>query len=89
MKNIADQQEFNEKWENLKTAIIKSVKETIQLEEKFPKNEWWDEKCRQTFKQKNITRVKCLQQKTRANQEHYKEKRKEAIKYVNKNFFLA
>jgi len=35
-----------------------------------PKNEWWDEDCRQAIKQKNITRMKCLQQKTRDNQEH-------------------
>ena len=38
VKYIADQQEINEEWENIKTAIIKSAKEIIQLEEKFPKN---------------------------------------------------
>jgi hypothetical protein len=39
--------------------------------------------CRQAIKDKNIARMKCLQQKTRTNQEHYKEKRKE-IKCVHK-----
>ena len=33
-------------------------------------------KCRQSIKEKNIARMECLQQKTRTNQEHYKEKRK-------------
>jgi len=57
-----------------------SANEIIQLQEKSPNNEWWDEKCRQAIKQKNITRMTCLWQKTRANKEHYKEKRKEANK---------
>jgi hypothetical protein len=70
LKYIADQQEINEWWKNIKTAIIKSAKETIQLKERSLKNEWWDEKCRQTIKQKDITIMKCLHQKTRANQEH-------------------
>jgi hypothetical protein len=39
-----------------------------------PEDGWWDEECRQGIKQKNIARIKCLQQKTRTNQEHYKEK---------------
>jgi hypothetical protein len=28
--------------------------------------------------------MKCLQQKTTANEEHYKQKRKKQIKYINK-----
>jgi hypothetical protein len=39
LKYIADQWEISEEWENIKTAIIKSAKEIIQLEEKSPKNE--------------------------------------------------
>ena len=31
LKNIADQQEINEEWENIKTAITESAKETIKL----------------------------------------------------------
>jgi hypothetical protein len=50
--------------ENIQTAITKSAKETIQLQEKSPKDEWWDEECRHAIKQKNIARMKCLQQKT-------------------------
>jgi hypothetical protein len=45
------------------------------IQEKSPKNDMWDEECRQAIKQKNTARIKCLQQRTRANQEHYKEKR--------------
>jgi hypothetical protein len=43
-----------------RTAITESAKEIIQLQEKSPNNEWWDEKCRQAIKQKNITRMKSL-----------------------------
>jgi hypothetical protein len=35
LKKIADQQEINEEW-----GIMESAKETIQLQEKSPKNEW-------------------------------------------------
>jgi hypothetical protein len=49
---MADQQEFNEEWENTKAAIIESAKETIQLQEKSPKNEWWGEECRQDIKKR-------------------------------------
>ena len=40
---------------------------------KSRKNEWWDKEGRQATKQKNVARMNCLQQKTRANEEHYKE----------------
>ena len=50
------------------------------IQEKSPKNELWDEEFRQAIKQKNIARIKCLQQKTGANQECYKEKRTQANK---------
>jgi hypothetical protein len=45
-------------------------------------------KCRQAIKEKNIARMKCLQQKTRTNQERSKEKVKE-IKCVNKKETMA
>ena len=49
MKNIADQQEINEEWEYIKTAMTGSAQETVQLQEKSPKNEWWDEEWRQAL----------------------------------------
>jgi len=67
-----------------KNSNVEVPKEIIQLQGKSPKNEWWDEECRQVFKQKNTARTKCLQQKTTANKEQYKEREKKQIKYVNK-----
>ena len=67
-----------------KNSNVEVPKEIIQLQGKSPKNEWWDEECRQVFKQKNRERTKCLQQKTTANKEQYKEREKKQIKYVNK-----
>jgi len=52
LKNIADQQDISEEWENIKTTMIGSAQETVQLQEKSPKDEWWDEECRQGLKQR-------------------------------------
>jgi len=42
--------------------------------------------CRQ---EKNIARMKCLQQKTRTNQEHYKEKRRNKVCKQRKKLWLS
>jgi hypothetical protein len=34
---------MNEEWENINTAIMQSAKEAVQLQERSPNNEWWDE----------------------------------------------
>ena len=44
------------------------------------RNEWWDEECKVAISRKNILRKKCLQKRTRATQEQYKQARKEADK---------
>jgi hypothetical protein len=43
LRNVADQWEIDEGWENIKTAITEAATETIKLQEKSPENEWWDE----------------------------------------------
>jgi hypothetical protein len=63
-----------------KTAITESAKEVIQIQEESTKNEWLEEECRQAIRQKHIARMKCLQHRTRACQEHYKVQRKGANK---------
>jgi len=41
LKNVADQQEINEGWENVKSAIIVCERNnSITRKEKSPKNEW-------------------------------------------------
>ena len=42
----------------------------------------WDEECKEAISKKNIASKKCLQKRTRANQEQYTQARKE----VNKIF---
>ena len=59
---------------------MESAEETIKIREKNIRNEWWDEECKAAISRKNITRRKCLQKRTRANQEQYKQVRKEANK---------
>ena len=52
MNNIANQQEINEEWGNIKTTKIESAKETIKFQEKSPKHEWWGEERREVIKKR-------------------------------------
>lgn len=50
LKNTVDQQEINEDWEHIKTAITESSKETIHLHEKSSQNKRRDERCNKPLK---------------------------------------
>jgi hypothetical protein len=41
-----------------------------------PQNEWWDDECRKVIEEKNSTRMKCINRRTRINQNNYKQKQK-------------
>jgi hypothetical protein len=49
-----------------KEAITEAANEVIQTQNGTPRNEWWDEECRQYIKRKNETRCKWLQQKNQS-----------------------
>jgi len=70
----------NHEWKNIKSTILESAEEIIKTREKHIGNEWWDEECKEAISKKNIARKKCLQKRTRANQEQYTQARKEANK---------
>ena len=57
---------------------MEAANKVIQTQHRTSRNEWWDEECRQCIKRKNEARNKWLQQKTRASQESYIKRRKEA-----------
>ena len=63
-----------------KQCYNRTAEETIKIRENNIRNEWWDEECKATISRKNNARRKCLQKRTRANQEQYKQARKEANK---------
>jgi len=65
--------------ESIKSVILESAEETIKTREKYV-HEWWDEECRAAISRNNITRKKCLQKRTRVNQEQYMQVRKETNK---------
>jgi hypothetical protein len=65
-------------WEDIKSVILESAGETIKIRGKNIRNEWWDEECKVAISRKNIFRKKCLQKRTGAIQEQYKQARKEA-----------
>jgi len=75
-----EQKEVNHEWENIKSTILESAEEIIKTREKLIRNEWWDEEYKEAIPKKNIVRKKCLQKRTRANQEQYTQARKEANK---------
>ena len=74
------QADINQERENIKSVILESAEETIKIREKNICNEWWDEECKAAISRKNNARSKCLQKRTRLNQEQYEQARKEANK---------
>jgi len=78
LENIPNMNNINEEWEKMKEAITDAASEVIQTQSRPPRNEWWDEECRQHIKRKNEARSKWLQQNTRASQKACKKMRIEA-----------
>jgi len=75
-----EQKEVNHEWENIKSTIIESAEEIIKTRERHTSNEWWYEECKEAISKENFARKKCLQKRTRKNQEQYSQARKEANK---------
>jgi len=78
LKNTPDANNIKEEWERIKEAITDAANEVIQIQSRTPRNEWWDEECREHIIKKNEAKSKWLQQNTRASQEAYKKMRIEA-----------
>jgi hypothetical protein len=57
---------------------MEAANKVIKTQNRTSRNKWWDEECRQCIKIKKEARNKWLQQKTRASQESYIKRRKEA-----------
>jgi exonuclease III len=47
LENTPDMNNTNEEWERLKETITDAAHEVIQMQSRTPRNEWWDEECRQ------------------------------------------
>ena len=78
---LNEKQESNQierEWCNIKECIIEAAEETIGVSGKKERNEWWDDECRAVILEKNKARLRCLKRETRANNESYKQKRREA-----------
>ncbi|KAJ9582882.1 hypothetical protein L9F63_022778, partial [Diploptera punctata] len=81
---LDEKEDVNEEWNSIQQAIKESANVTIMKQEVQPRNEWWDEECKEAIKQKNEARQKKLLMNTRMNQESYKIKRNEANKLCKK-----
>jgi len=71
-----DRQDINSEWQQIKDSVLKSATELIQNENKKPRNEWWDDEWRRAMEEKNLARMKCINWRTRINQNDYTQKRK-------------
>jgi len=56
--------------------------EVIQDEYKEPRKEWWDDECRKAVEEKNLARMKCINRRTRMNQNNYMQKGRLLMAYV-------
>ena len=52
LENTPDTSNINEEWERMKEAITDAASEVIQTQSRSPRNEWWDEECRQQIQKK-------------------------------------
>jgi hypothetical protein len=49
-------QEIDDEWEQIKAAIVDAARDLIQTQGKSPRNEWWDEECKEIIQEKNEAR---------------------------------
>ena len=71
-----ERQDINAEWQQIKDSVLNAATEVIQNENKKPRNEWWDDECRKAMEEKNLARMKCINRRTRINQNAYIQKRK-------------
>jgi len=57
LKNIPDTNNVNEEWERMLKTISGAANEVIQTQGRTPRNERWDEECRDHIKKKNEARL--------------------------------
>ena len=78
LKMAVERQDINTEWQQIKDSVLNAATEVIQYENKTPRNEWWDDECRKAMEEKNLARMKCINRRTRINQNNYMQKRKSA-----------
>jgi hypothetical protein len=70
--------DINTEWQQIKDSVLNAATGVIQNENKKPQNEWWDDECRKAMEEKNFAQMKCINRRTRINQDDCMEKRKTA-----------
>jgi len=48
---------IDEEWEKIKEAIMEAANEVIQTQSRTPRNERWNEECRQYIKRKKRSKI--------------------------------
>lgn len=75
MQEIKEETDVNQDWQNLKRAILETVKEFKSKKFARNANHCWDDECKRAIQGKNETRRKYLIRKTRTNLEICQHKR--------------
>jgi len=57
LENIPDMNNIDEEWEKIKEAIMEAANEVIQTQSRTPRNERWNEECRQYIKRKKRSKI--------------------------------
>jgi len=60
------QQDVEQEWEQIRTAITEAANEIIQKQDKKERSEWWDKDCQLAIKRKNDARRTWLQHKNQS-----------------------
>jgi hypothetical protein len=76
LEKVEEHQDINTERQQIKDSVLDAAKEVIQKENKKSRNELWDDECRKAMEEKNLARMKCINRRTRTNQNDYMQKRK-------------
>ena len=69
--------------EKIKIGINEAAGKIIGREEKAQRNSWFDEKCQIILEDKKRAYDKMINRNRRQNEQEYKDKRKEDVKYLD------
>jgi hypothetical protein len=84
---IVENNNINERWSVLKESIITAATEMLGKVSRDKKENWFDEECQEATEKKNLVYRQLLQRAvTRAQEEEYKEMKREFIKGRNEFF---
>lgn len=84
LARLEDVPQSQNKWQAIKRVMLEAAEETIGVEGRKRRNDWYDQECLAAIADKNKARATMLQRRTRGSEEQYKEKRRTANRLLNR-----